>query len=352
MVHRNNETNLNYVVTNNVAESTPYPIETDASTKSGDPFDKPLSAKPVSGNDTTTVSSTLLSASALHHVTSPAPPASAPCNAVAGSTQHSEDGRVNLKKKVTRSLSDRGQHASNGIRGLQPHNTTSTESVRLKITALTKTKSAGSLPSNSELRTVDQELPPRSHLNSSRSLSKFRRQLKSTAQDTSDETASQGAIADLLGNDKEILLDNDVTNSSESCLDVNITNSSLSVCNVAPTSLMTESDDLLPAQSLSVVSATTKSLCLYCDRTFCSQKLLAKHTERYHQLVTTGRRSSARNVPSAVNSATTSHPGCMFCSPNNSGARNSLLPAEDLSALFLHLVDVHADKYFACHYRF
>lgn len=108
-----------------------------------------------------------------------------------------------------------------------------------------------------------------------------------------------------------------------------------------------------------------KILCLYCDRTFSSQKLHVKHTERAHKL-SEGRRSSIRNTSnSSVNnnnnngiSTTSSSPtttssssstsgafsGCSFCSSN----KLSPMVADDLDNLFNHIVDTHNDKYFAC----
>lgn len=83
-----------------------------------------------------------------------------------------------------------------------------------------------------------------------------------------------------------------------------------------------------------------KIMCLYCDRSFSSQKLYGKHLERLHQS-TSGRRLSARtsNSESAV-----TYPGCFYC---NSGKVASLSGAE-LLQLVHHLVDEHRDKYFAC----
>lgn len=82
-----------------------------------------------------------------------------------------------------------------------------------------------------------------------------------------------------------------------------------------------------------------RTLCLYCDRSFSSQKLLAKHTERIHQAAE-GRRLSARKP----NTSSLLYPGCSHC---NNGKTTSLL-ADELPALFEHLVDIHFDKYFAC----
>lgn len=119
--------------------------------------------------------------------------------------------------------------------------------------------------------------------------------------------------------------------------------------------------------SLDVQNNPNKILCLYCDRTFSSQKLHIKHTERAHKL-SEGRRSSIRNTSnSSVNnnnnnnngiSTTSSSPtttsssssssgafsGCSFCSSN----KLSPMVADDLDILFNHIVDSHNDKYFAC----
>lgn len=86
-------------------------------------------------------------------------------------------------------------------------------------------------------------------------------------------------------------------------------------------------------------AAGNRTLCLYCDRSFSSQKLLAKHTERIHQAAE-GRRLSARKP----NTSSLLYPGCSHC---NNGKTTSLL-VDELPALFEHLVDIHFDKYFAC----
>ncbi|KAJ6634874.1 hypothetical protein Bhyg_13455, partial [Pseudolycoriella hygida] len=83
----------------------------------------------------------------------------------------------------------------------------------------------------------------------------------------------------------------------------------------------------------------TKILCLYCDRTFSSQTLYTKHSERVHQ-APEGRRLSARKS----SSSSLLYPGCSHC---HNGKTTSLLN-EELPALFNHLVDIHFDKYFAC----
>lgn len=82
-----------------------------------------------------------------------------------------------------------------------------------------------------------------------------------------------------------------------------------------------------------------KILCLYCDRTFSSQTLYAKHSERVHQ-APEGRRLSARKT----NSSSLLYPGCSHC---HNGKTTSLLN-EELPALFHHLIDIHFDKYFGC----
>lgn len=92
---------------------------------------------------------------------------------------------------------------------------------------------------------------------------------------------------------------------------------------------------------VTTASSTTadKTMCLYCDRTFSSQNLYIKHSERVHQ-ASEGRRLSARK------SGTSSllYPGCSHC---NNGKITSLL-TEELPALFHHLIDIHFDRYFAC----
>lgn len=88
--------------------------------------------------------------------------------------------------------------------------------------------------------------------------------------------------------------------------------------------------------------AMDKSLCLYCDRSFTSKKLYAKHSERVHQAAPEGRRLSSRN--SNTGPSQTTFPGCSYCNNGKSCA----LQSEELSALFKHLCDFHVDKYFAC----
>lgn len=104
-----------------------------------------------------------------------------------------------------------------------------------------------------------------------------------------------------------------------------------------------------------------KILCLYCDRTFSSQKLHLKHNERAHKL-SEGRRSSIRNTSNSSinnnNGITTSSSSPTITSSSSSGAfagcsfctSNKLSPmvADDLDILFNHIVDIHNDKYFAC----
>lgn len=106
--------------------------------------------------------------------------------------------------------------------------------------------------------------------------------------------------------------------------------------------------DRLPVKTVDLLLAMKKNqttidklkiLCLYCDRTFSSQTLYAKHSERIHQ-APEGRRLSARKS----NSSSLLYPGCSHC---HNGKTTSLLN-EELPALFHHLIDIHFDKYFAC----
>lgn len=85
---------------------------------------------------------------------------------------------------------------------------------------------------------------------------------------------------------------------------------------------------------------TNKIICLYCDRTFSSLSLYAKHVERMHQSKS-GRRMSARTTG---NSSTSNYPGCSYC---NIG-KVTCLESEELSQLVGHLIQQHGDKYFAC----
>ncbi|XP_013102695.2 uncharacterized protein LOC106083919 [Stomoxys calcitrans] len=103
-------------------------------------------------------------------------------------------------------------------------------------------------------------------------------------------------------------------------------------------------------------TSTIKNLCLYCDKKFASHKMQLKHVEKFHCLQQ-DRRCSGRNsqmqqaqTPRKRKPAlgTQNFAGCSFC-PKSKGQSNSvILPASDLSALFLHLADCHADKYFGC----
>ncbi|XP_055621657.1 uncharacterized protein LOC129765399 [Toxorhynchites rutilus septentrionalis] len=87
-------------------------------------------------------------------------------------------------------------------------------------------------------------------------------------------------------------------------------------------------------------SPTYKLLCLYCDRTFTTQTLMAKHIDRVHR-ITKERRSSSRVIPTVSDGA---FPNCSYC--NKIKVLNPV--SEDLSQLFKHLVDQHSDRYFAC----
>lgn len=88
-------------------------------------------------------------------------------------------------------------------------------------------------------------------------------------------------------------------------------------------------------------AAANKVFCLYCDRTFSSLKLYAKHVERVHQSKS-GRRISARTTTS--NASTVNYPGCSYC---NVG-KVTCLESEELNQLVHHLIHQHGDKYFAC----
>lgn len=88
-------------------------------------------------------------------------------------------------------------------------------------------------------------------------------------------------------------------------------------------------------------NAANKVFCLYCDRTFSSLKLYAKHVERVHQSKS-GRRISARTITS--NASATNYPGCSYC---NVG-KVTCLESEELNQLVHHLIHQHSDKYFAC----
>ncbi|XP_063709060.1 LOW QUALITY PROTEIN: titin homolog [Culicoides brevitarsis] len=106
-------------------------------------------------------------------------------------------------------------------------------------------------------------------------------------------------------------------------------------------------------KSILDVQNHNKILCLYCDRTFSSQKLHIKHTERAHKQ-SEGRRSSIRNTNTSNNNGISSSSptsstadafsGCSFCTSN----KLSPMVADDLDVLFNHIVEAHNDKYFAC----
>lgn len=88
--------------------------------------------------------------------------------------------------------------------------------------------------------------------------------------------------------------------------------------------------------------AMDKTLCLYCERSFSSHKLYAKHSERVHQSSGEGRRLSSRN--SNTEPAFQAFAGCFYCNAGKLAA----LQADELPRLFKHLCDHHMDKYFAC----
>ncbi|XP_058466592.1 titin homolog [Malaya genurostris] len=97
--------------------------------------------------------------------------------------------------------------------------------------------------------------------------------------------------------------------------------------------------DLEQGTSCSSPSPTYKLLCLYCDRTFASQNLMAKHTDRVHR-ISKERRSSSRVIPTVSDGA---FPNCSYCNKGKVATAS-----DDLSQLFKHLVDQHSDRYFAC----
>lgn len=99
--------------------------------------------------------------------------------------------------------------------------------------------------------------------------------------------------------------------------------------------------DRNPSASVPCLSMD-KTLCLYCDRSFTSQKLYAKHTERVHHSTGEGRRLSSRNSNTGPGAPT--FPGCSYCNAGKLAA----LQVDELPGLFKHLCDDHNDKYFAC----
>ena len=107
-------------------------------------------------------------------------------------------------------------------------------------------------------------------------------------------------------------------------------------------------------------SSNIKNLCLYCDRKFSSHKMQLKHVDKFHCLQQ-DRRCSGRNAQinqqqqSQVASRkrkstieTQNFPGCNFCQKSKAQSQPVILPASELSSLFIHLTDCHTDKYFGC----
>lgn len=117
-------------------------------------------------------------------------------------------------------------------------------------------------------------------------------------------------------------------------------------CSVSLERLSGIIDNLLVAKSGNnddndeAAASANKTLCLYCDRSFSSQKLHSKHVERIHHSPS-GRRLSARNTAAIASNI---YIGCSYC---NVG-KITCLPVDDLLPLLHHLVEVHNDKYFAC----
>lgn len=81
-------------------------------------------------------------------------------------------------------------------------------------------------------------------------------------------------------------------------------------------------------------------LCLFCDRFWPDRHQNQLHQDQEHLTASLGRRASGR--ASAINS----FPGCSLCNV----AENKLFTSHsnDLEALFAHLTEKHADRYFAC----
>lgn len=77
-----------------------------------------------------------------------------------------------------------------------------------------------------------------------------------------------------------------------------------------------------------------KLLCLYCERSFVTTNLRQKHVDRCHSVKQT--RSSTRRFHTQP-----SYTACVYCDKLNTNNHG-------LKELFLHLVSVHSNKYFAC----
>lgn len=101
---------------------------------------------------------------------------------------------------------------------------------------------------------------------------------------------------------------------------------------------------IVVSADVAAIAPTIKTMCLYCDRTFASQKLTDKHSLRTHH-APEGRRLSKRQSTAATVTQLHRYPGCSHCSH---GKTTTLLPAEELPALFHHLIEFHFDAYFAC----
>ncbi|KAM7349525.1 uncharacterized protein ACRADG_008428 [Cochliomyia hominivorax] len=122
---------------------------------------------------------------------------------------------------------------------------------------------------------------------------------------------------------------------------------------------MDNDDDEEDDTNISKQSASNiKNLCLYCDRKFSSHKMQLKHVDKFHCLQQ-DRRCSGRNAQLQQQSQVTprkrktgigsqNFPGCNFCQKTKSQSQPVILPATELSSLFLHLTECHTDKYFGC----
>uniref|UniRef100_A0A1A9W913 C2H2-type domain-containing protein n=1 Tax=Glossina brevipalpis TaxID=37001 RepID=A0A1A9W913_9MUSC len=121
-----------------------------------------------------------------------------------------------------------------------------------------------------------------------------------------------------------------------------------------------EEDDEDKIQDVNLSKPTTamiKILCLYCDKKFSSHKMQLKHVDKFH-CQQPDRRCSVRNAlvqqtsgsrKRKPNIGQQSFPGCTYC--QKAKGQQIQLPAangSDLNALFVHLTDCHADRYFGC----
>lgn len=81
-------------------------------------------------------------------------------------------------------------------------------------------------------------------------------------------------------------------------------------------------------------------LCQFCDRSCPDRQQYALHKDQEHRTANLGRRASGR--ASSINS----FPGCSMC--NVADNKQFASHSNDLDALFAHLLEKHADRYFGC----